>query len=220
VRVVLLGPPGVGKGTQGRRLATDMKLALISTGEMLRDAISRNTPLGLEARGLIDSGLLVSDDVMIGLVQGRTLEQDAQAGFVLDGFPRTVPQATALDRLLAAQSRPLNAVVLLDAPTTELVTRVSARRECPVCKRAYNMVSAPPRDGKHCDDHPTVALIQRADDAEGTVRKRLDIYQAQTAPLVGHYREQGRLIEVSGLGDMNDVYAALKLALEEPGVAR
>jgi adenylate kinase len=213
VRLVLLGPPGVGKGTQGRRLAGDNGWALISTGEILRDAVARKTPLGLEAQRRMDEGLLVPDDVMIGLVRGRVKEPDASGGFVLDGFPRTVPQAQALDEMLEAGNQRLNAVVSLTASVPELVRRLGARRECPVCKRAYNLISAPPRDGRHCDDHPAVELVQRADDEEATVRQRLEVYRQQTEPLVGHYRASGRLVEVPGVGPVDEVYEALKTAL-------
>jgi adenylate kinase len=150
VRLVLLGPPGVGKGTQGRRLAVECRFALISTGEILREAISKGTELGREAQRRMDRGLLVPDEVMIGLVRERTAESDAADGFVLDGFPRTVPQAKALDEIL------------------------------------------------------------RVDDAEETVLTRLAVYREQTAPLIDYYARDGRLIEVPGVGPMNDVYAALK----------
>jgi len=213
VRVVLLGPPGVGKGTQGRRLAADHRWALISTGEMLRDAARRGTPLGIEARKRMDAGLLVPDDVMIGLVQERSSKEDATSGFVLDGFPRTVPQADALDSMLQGRSQRLDAVISLSAPEEELVRRLSSRRECPICKRAYNLVTAPPKDGRHCDDHPTTELVQRADDTEATVRRRLEIYRRETAPLTEYYRGQGRLREVQGLGAMDDVYRELSRVL-------
>ncbi len=220
MRNVLLGPPGVGKGTQGRRLAVEYGWVLISTGEILREAVTRQTPLGIEARRQMDSGLLVADEVMIGLVRDRTLEPDAVNGFVLDGFPRTVPQALALDGMLAERGQSLDAVASLAAPVDELVRRIAARRECPQCKRAYNVVSAPPRDGTHCDDHPAVELVQRADDTERTIRKRLEVYEAQTALLVEHYRKLGRLIEVQGVGEMDTVYAALKRALDGVRTAR
>jgi adenylate kinase len=213
VRLVLLGPPGVGKGTQGRRLAAGHHWALISTGEILRDAVTRKTPLGLEAQKRMDAGLLVPDEVMIGLVRERSNQADARDGFVLDGFPRTVAQADALDSMLQARAQRVDAVLGLGAPQEELVRRLSARRECPVCKRAYNLVSAPPADGRHCDDHPQVDLVQRGDDAEETVRKRLEVYEEQTAPLIDYYRGQGRLREVPGLGSVDEVYDRLIRAL-------
>jgi len=217
---VLLGPPGVGKGTQGRRLATENGWALISTGEILRDAVARRTPLGLEAQRRMEVGLLVPDDVMIGLVRERSAESDAARGFVLDGFPRTVPQAEALDAMLGARSQRLDQVVSLTASETELVRRLSARRECPLCKRAYNLVSAPPRDPRHCDDHPGTELIQRADDREDTVRKRLEVYRDQTEPLIGYYRTQNRLAEVLGTGPVDEVYRRLKQAVGSPEPSR
>ena len=213
MRIVLLGPPGVGKGTQGRRLAEDKGWALISTGEILRDAVARGTPLGLEARRRMDAGLLVPDEVMIGLVRERSTEPDAARGFVLDGFPRTVPQAEALDAMLAARQQSLDVVLALTAPEDELVRRLTARRECPVCKRSYNLVSLPPRAEGRCDDHPASALIQRADDDETTIRKRLEVYREQTEPLVGYYRSRSRLVEVPGIGRTDDVFGALRQTL-------
>lgn len=218
MRIVLLGPPGVGKGTQGRRLAQEQGWALISTGEILRDAVARRTALGLEAQKRMDQGLLVPDDVMIGLVRERSTETDAREGFVLDGFPRTVPQADALDSMLQSRGQRLDAAVALAAPEDELVRRLTARRECPVCKRAYNVETAPARDGLHCDDHPAVALVQRADDTETTIRRRLEEYRAKTAPLTDYYRGQGRLREVPGLGAMDEVYRSLTKALGLLGV--
>ncbi len=214
MQLVLLGPPGVGKGTQGRRLARDRGWALVSTGDMLRDAIAKQTPLGTAAKKLMDKGLLVPDDVMIGLVRERTLDCDAQEGFVLDGFPRTVPQADALDAILRERSRPLNKVVALTAPDEELVRRLSARWECPACRRVYNALSAASKDGRHCDDHPATELIQRVDDTVETVRRRLEVYQAQTAPLVDYYRVQGRLVEVDGTGPLDSVHGALVAAVD------
>ncbi len=212
MRLVLLGPPGVGKGTQGRRLAGDRGVALISTGDMLRDAVARQTPLGRQAKQLMDEGKLVPDDVIVGLVRERSLEDDARKGFVLDGFPRTVPQAVALDAMLAERSCRLDGVVLLTAPDEELVRRLGSRWECPVCRRVYNTLTAPSMDGRHCDDHPETELRQRADDAEATVRTRLQVYRDQTAPLVDYSRCSGRLKEVVGTGPLDEVYAALGAA--------
>jgi adenylate kinase len=217
VRLVLLGPPGVGKGTQGRRLAAEKGWALVSTGEMLREAVARGTPLGQEAGRRMAGGELVGDDVMIGLVRERSLQGDARDGFVLDGFPRTVPQADALDEMLEERSQRLDAALVLAAPESELVRRLSVRLECPVCKRAYDRSDARPRDGRHCDDHPAAALKQREDDAPETVIKRLEIYRLQTAPLIEYYRRDGRLKEVQGVGRVNDVYRSVKRALGCPG---
>ena len=213
VRVVLLGPPGVGKGTQGRRLAAEHGWALISTGEMLREAVARRTPLGIKAQRLMEAGQLVDDDVMIGLVTERSGQSKAGEGFVLDGFPRTVPQADALDSMLVGRGQTLDAAVCLTAPNGELARRMGARRECPICKRAYNLVTAPPRDGRHCDDHPDVELRRRADDAPETVERRLEVYARETAPLLDYYRLRGRLREVPGTGSMDAVYASLVKAL-------
>jgi adenylate kinase len=209
MRVLLLGPPGVGKGTQGRRLAAAHGWALISTGEMLREAATRGVPLGREAKRVMDAGRLVPDDVMIGLVRERSAQPDAAQGFVLDGFPRTVPQAEALEQVLSERGQRLDAAISLDACQDELVRRLGSRRECPVCKRAYNADSAVPRDGVHCDDHPEAVLVQRVDDATETIRHRLAIYEESTAPLIGWYRSRGRLYEVHGIGTMDEVSRAI-----------
>ena len=214
MRIVLLGPPGVGKGTQGRRLAAERGWVLISTGEILRDAVARRTRVGLEAQRRMDRGLLVPDIVMIELVRARLARPDVARGFVLDGFPRTVPQADALERMLEERGQSLSGVMCLVIPEERLVRRLTARRECPVCQRAYNLDSAPPRDGRHCDDHPGVELVQRADDTEETVRRRLEVYRSQTAPLIEYYRARGRLIEVGADGTPDEVYRRLAGALE------
>ncbi len=213
MRLVLLGPPGVGKGTQGRRIAAEHGWALISTGEILREAVAKGTPLGNEARRLMEQGRLVPDDVMIGLVRERSAEPDAAAGFVLDGFPRTVPQAEALESVLAQRGFKVDAAICLDASEDEVARRLGGRSECPVCMRAYNLASAPPRDGRHCDDHPGVELVQRKDDGEETIRKRLEVYRESTEPLIGWYRSRGRLREVPGLGTMDEVYRAIEQVL-------
>jgi adenylate kinase len=215
MRVILLGPPGVGKGTQGRRLAAERERALISTGDMLRDAVARQTPLGVQAKLLMEQGSLVPDDVIVGLVRERTLEPDARKGFVLDGFPRTVPQAEALDAMLAERSLAIDGVVLLVAPDDEIVRRLSSRWECPECRRVYNTLTAPSADGRHCDDHSSTELRQRADDTEATVRKRLTVYTNQTEPLVNWYRKQNKLNEVQGTGPLDEVYGALTRALPD-----
>jgi adenylate kinase len=206
----MLGAPGVGKGTQGRRLAAECGCALISTGEILREAVARGTPLGLEARRQMDSGRLVDDEVLIGLVRERTGEPDTRDGFVLDGFPRTVPQAEALDAMLAERGQRIDTVLYLAVSEDELVLRLQGRRECPVCKRAYNPEGAPARDGLHCDDHPAAELRTRPDDREEAVRQRLDEYRSKTAPLVDYYTATGRLRSVPGTGTVDGVFEALR----------
>jgi adenylate kinase len=194
-------------------LAHQCGWALISTGEILREAVARGTTLGFEAKRTMDAGMLVSDHIMIELVRERSAHEDAHPGFVLDGFPRTVTQANALDSMLQSREQRLDVVAGLEASREELTRRLSARRECPICKRAYNLVSAPPRDGQHCDDHAQTLLVQREDDTEETVRRRLEIYDRQTAPLLSYYQGQGRLREVSAEGSMDVVYQSLTQAL-------
>jgi adenylate kinase len=208
----MLGAPGVGKGTQGRRLAAACGCALISTGEILREAVARGTALGLEARRQMDSGRLVDDDVMIGLVRERTSELDARAGFVLDGFPRTVPQAKALDAMLAERGQQIDVVLSLTVSEDELVRRLQGRHECPVCKRAYNPEGAPARDGLHCDEHPAAELQPRPDDSEEAVRQRFAEFRTKTAPLVDYYAATGRLRAVAGTGTVDGVFERLQQA--------
>jgi adenylate kinase len=210
VLLVMLGAPGVGKGTQGRRLAAVCGCALISTGEILREAVARGTPLGIEAQRQMDSGQLVDDEVMIGLVRERTGEPDAREGFVLDGFPRTVPQAEALDAMLAARGQQIDMVLSITANEDELIRRLQGRRECPVCKRAYHPEGAPARDGRHCDDHPFAELLLRQDDSEEVVRHRFAEFRAKTAPLVDYYTVTGRLRPVSGTGTVDEVFETLR----------
>jgi adenylate kinase len=206
----MLGAPGTGKGSQGRRLAAAGRCPLISTGEILREAVARATPLGLEARRQMEAGRLVDDRVVIALVDERMAQPDTGAGFVLDGFPRTVPQAEALDALLAGRGQAIESVLYLQVSEDELVRRLQGRRECPVCMRAYNLEGMPPRDGRHCDDHPAVGLRTRADDGEAAVRQRFEEYRAKTAPLVEYYEATGRLRRVRGTGPADEVFEALR----------
>lgn len=185
MRLVLLGPPGAGKGTQGRRLSQAYGWPLISTGDILRAAVTHKTALGVQAQHQMNQGLLVGDDVMIGLVRERTLEPDTANGYILDGFPRTVPQAAALDALLEERNQRLDAVVSLDVPEEEIVQRLAARK----------------------------SQESRADDAAETVRRRLDVYREQTEPLIDFYRGRGRLVEIQGVGTVDDIFSALQKSL-------
>ena len=216
MRLVLLGVPGAGKGTQGRRLAERLGVPQVATGEILREAVKNGTPLGLAAKKRMDEGLLVPDDVVIGIVEERLKEKDAARGFILDGFPRTVAQAEALDAMLLRSGAPLDRVVNLTAPTEIVVERLSARQECPVCHRTYNPAGAAPKVAGFCDDHPDTALIQRLDDDRAKIQKRIEVFHAETAPLVDYYRASGRLRDIEGLGEPGAVFARILGALDDP----
>ena len=211
--VVLLGAPGVGKGTQGVRLGRELGWAHVSTGDLLRAALRDGTSLGLEARKYMDAGALVPDGVMIDLVREHLAGLEPGRGVVFDGFPRTVQQAEALDRALAREERAVGAVALLDAPEAVLFKRISGRRSSPG-GRVYNVYFDPPRRDGFCDDTGE-PLIHRADDQPETVRTRLAVYQEVTAPLIGHYEAQGLLVRVDAAGDIDQVYSALQTAVAE-----
>lgn len=208
--VVLLGPPGVGKGTQGVRLARESDWDHLSTGDLLRTALERGTALGKTARSYMESGELVPDEVIVGLV-GETLSATPPGrGVVFDGFPRTLAQAEALDDTLAKAGRAVDRVCLLEAPEEVIVKRISGRRSSPG-GRVYNVHFDPPGREGFCDDTGE-PLIHRADDRPETVRKRLAVYRRDTLPLVGLYEERGVLRRVDGQGGIHDVYAALSTA--------
>ena len=207
MNVVLLGAPGAGKGTQAAKMVEEFGLPHISTGDIFRKAVANGTALGLEAKRYMDSGELVPDEVTIGIVKERLQQPDCARGFILDGFPRTVPQADALGDALASMGRALDAVVLVDVPKSALVERLTARRQCRACGRIYNVLTDRPSvDGK-CDEcGGEEPLDQRDDDTVGTVTNRLDVYERNTAPLVEYYRGRGLLRVVDGDRDPDDVF--------------
>jgi adenylate kinase len=211
VRLVFLGAPGAGKGTQARELAREWGVPQVATGDMLREAVAAGTPLGREARRYMDQGALVPDDVIVGLIAERLAKPDAKGGFILDGFPRTIPQAEALGRLLKDLGVALDRVILFDVSEAELLRRLTGRRSCPKCQATYHVVSAPPRRDNVCDRCGS-ALVQREDDREETVRKRLGVYAAQTAPLLDYYRDRGLLTTVRGEGSIDDIRTAIRAA--------
>lgn len=210
---VLLGPPGVGKGTQARLLAQRHNLEAVSTGDMIRAEVALGTPLGLSARAYIDAGNLVPDDLILQMVEGR-LQNRLAAGFLLDGFPRTVPQAEGLTALLARTGRQLRGVLQIVVPEERVVERLGHRRVCPECNRVYNLESQPSAVPGRCDDHPGVPLVLRSDDDPVTVRHRIRVYHQQTEPLVAWYRERGLLREIDGLGEVDDVAGRIEAALD------
>ncbi|TVP55087.1 MAG: adenylate kinase [Gemmatimonadales bacterium] len=213
--VVLLGPPGVGKGTQGAILADDLGWHRLATGDVLRAARREGTQLGREAQRYMDRGDLVPDEIIVGMVRERLESLGADTGVILDGFPRTVPQAEALEEVLGELGAEVDAVLELTAPDDVLVKRISGRRSCAECGRLYNTYFDPPEVDGQCDDCGT-SLTHRDDDDAETVAHRLEVYRAQTEPLVEFYREtDAELIRVDGDRSMPDVQAAIRSALEE-----
>ncbi len=215
LNVILLGGPGAGKGTQAERIVADFKLPHISTGEMLRAAVANGTEMGLEAQKYMESGTLVPDEVVIGVVRERLGEPDARDGFLLDGFPRTIPQAEQLDAMLAEARRQVTHVVLINVPAEELVQRIAGRRSCSQCGKLYNVTFDPPAVAGVCD-LDGAALVQRADDNEETVRNRIAVYEKQTAPLIGYYESKGMLESAFGGGKRPDeVYEQVRRILAD-----
>lgn len=205
MRIVLLGAPGSGKGTQAKLLVEKYKIPQISTGDLLRAAVSAGTELGKKARAAMDAGQLVTDDIVLGIIQERLSKPDAKSGFILDGFPRNIPQAQALDAMLARLGQPLQLSLLVDVDSEVLMKRLTGRRTCSQCGAIYNVYFSPSKAGGKCDKCGG-ALTQRSDDNEETVRNRLRVYEDQTAPLVSYYKAQGKLRTVRGVGSINDIF--------------
>ncbi len=216
MRIVLLGAPGSGKGTQSQRLVERHGIPQISTGDLLRAAVAKGSPLGLRAKEAMDQGRLVEDEIVLGMIRERLAEPDAAKGFILDGFPRNIAQANALDGLLSELGQPLDAVVQMDVDYGELMRRISGRRSCSECGKVFNLFSAPAGqiEAEQC---PKTGgphkLFQRPDDTEETVANRLKVYEEKTKPLVELYREKGVLQTIDAEGDVDDITARLERAL-------
>jgi adenylate kinase len=208
MRTVLLGAPGSGKGTQGVVLAKKYSIPQISTGDLLRAAVSAGSELGMKAKTAMDAGALVSDDIVIGLIRERISQDDASNGYILDGFPRNNAQAEALDAMLEELNQPLQGVVLLDVAFEELLQRLTGRRTCKDCGAIYNIHLSPSKEEGKCDACGG-ELFQRADDNESTISNRLTVYQEQTAPLVDYYQQQGKLHSLAGAGDIDTITAQI-----------
>lgn len=204
VRVVFLGPPGAGKGTQAEFVVKRFGIPQISTGDMLRQAVAQGTELGLKAREYMDAGLLVPDDVVIGIVRERLKDDDCRGGFILDGFPRTTAQAEALEKVLEEVGYPLTAVLNFSVSEDLLVRRLSLRRTCRECGRIYHLENNPPRVPGKCDVCGG-ELMQRSDDSEETVRRRLAVYREQTQPLIEFYRQRGLLVDIDAARPVESV---------------
>jgi adenylate kinase len=214
MRIVLLGAPGSGKGTQAQRLVARFGMPQISTGDLLRSAVARGTELGRRAKSAMDSGQLVADEIVVGIIRERLGQGDAQNGYVLDGFPRNQAQARALAAMLAAIDQPLDAVVLFEVDYAEITRRISGRRSCPNCGTIYNVHDPGTPGITHCTSCDAGPLLtQRPDDNEKTVARRLAVYEEQTRPLIEHYRAQGLLRAIDAQGEVDAVTARLLAVL-------
>ncbi len=214
MRIVLLGGPGSGKGTQGRLLSEEHGVPAISTGDILRAEIAAGAPLGMRAREYMSGGSLVPDDVVLGVMEKRLAQPDMGRGFILDGFPRSIPQAEGLDRILKKMGLALDAVVKLHLEKKTLIERLTSRWTCPACATVYNRISSPPRVAGICD-RCGASLVQRDDDQPDTVRRRLNVYEMMTAPLIDFYDASGLLVIVDGDGTVAEVAERIARSLEE-----
>ena len=208
MRLVFLGAPGVGKGTQAEMVSAKFGIPKISTGDLLRAGVAQQTPLGLEAKQFMDRGDLVPDKVVIGLVEEKVGAEECSKGFILDGFPRTVPQADNLSVLLAGKGLSLDRVMHFVIPREEVINRLSGRRSCSKCPAVYHVAYVPPKQDAICDECGG-ALIQRSDDRKETVESRLTVYESQTSPLIDYYREKKLLVELDGSGSVEAVQERL-----------
>ena len=216
LRIVLLGPPGAGKGTQAKLLQEEFNACQVSTGDILRKAVAEQSPVGKEAAEYINRGVLVPDSVIVKLVAERLNDNDCRKSFILDGFPRTIPQAQSLEEILKKMDLTLHHVLLMQVPPELIVERLAGRRTCKGCGAPYHRSFDPPKQEGVCD-RCGGELRQRDDDREETVRARLDVYDAQTAPLVDYYRQRGILREIDGVGKVEDIQKRVIKALGEPG---
>lgn len=213
MNLILLGPPGAGKGTQAKILIKKYAIPQVSTGDILRSAVAEKTPMGVKAKEFMDQGALVSDEVVVGIVKERLSKPDCAAGFILDGFPRTVAQADALKQMLEALGKSIDHVICITVEKDELLERVTGRRTCRGCGKGYHVAFDPPKVAGTCDEC-NGELYQRDDDSEETMRKRLSVYEEQTAPLIAYYAQQSLLRTVYGIGTIEVIQQKLLGILE------
>ncbi|HFC98063.1 MAG TPA: adenylate kinase [Thermosulfurimonas dismutans] len=205
MNIVFLGPPGAGKGTQAKRISEKYGIPQISTGDMFREHLSKGTELGKKAKEYMDKGQLVPDEIVLGMVEERLKQPDCEKGFILDGFPRTVPQAEALDEMLAKWGKKIDFAIAIEVPDEELVKRLTGRRTCKNCGMMYHIIFKPPKVEGKCDACGG-ELYQRADDNEETVRNRLKVYHESTAPLIEYYEKKGVLHRIDGTGSIDEIF--------------
>lgn len=213
MNLILLGPPGAGKGTQAKKLVARYAIPQISTGDILRSAVKERSPMGVKAKVFMESGALVPDEVVVGIVDERLDKPDCASGFILDGFPRTVAQANALKEMLAAKGRTLDHVVSISVDKGELLQRITGRRTCRSCGKGYHVFFDPSREVGKCDECGG-ELFQRDDDREATMAKRLDVYEEQTAPLIAYYESESLLRSLSGTGEIGDIFQRIVTIVE------
>ena len=212
MRIILLGAPGSGKGTQAQKLVSQFRIPQVSTGDLLRAAVAAGRELGQRAKAAMDAGELVSDDIVLGMIEERLAQPDAERGFILDGFPRNVAQAEALDGLLLSLNAPLDSAVLMDVDFDVLLKRLTGRRTCGECGRVFNVYFFPPETDGVCDKCAG-ELVHRADDNEETIKQRLSVYREQTEPLRKMYQEKARLLSIDGTGNMDEITRRIEIAL-------
>ncbi len=210
MKLILLGPPGAGKGTQSKRLEEAYDIVQLSTGDMLRAEVAAGSDLGRQAKEVMEAGGLVSDELIIAMISSRIDHEDCANGFILDGFPRTEPQAEALDAMLAEKGMAIDSVIAFEVDAEAMVTRITGRYTCSECGAGYHDVFQKPAQEGVCDKCGGTEFKRRADDNAETVRARLQAYDEQTAPIIGYYREKGTLKTVDGMADIDDVTAQLK----------
>jgi adenylate kinase len=208
-RIIFLGPPGAGKGTQAERLAEDLKIKKISTGDILREAVAKGTELGQRAKSYMERGELVPDEIILGIIEEAINDEE---GFILDGFPRNINQAKALDEMLSRKGLNITHVIFLDVPDEEIIKRIAYRRVCLNCGAVYNLIFNPPKEDEICNNCSS-KLVQREDDREEVVRKRLEVYRDSTEALIRIYEERGVLKKIDGLGDREEVFRRIREAL-------
>ncbi|MCC4767920.1 adenylate kinase [Methanosarcina sp. DH1] len=211
MNIILFGPPGAGKGTQAKKMVDNYGIPQISTGDILRANVREGTELGLAAKGYMDKGELVPDEVLIGIIKNRLKEQDCEKGFILDGYPRTIPQADALAVILDEINKPIDVVLNLEVPDEELVERISGRLMCN-CGASYHRTFNPPKKDDVCDICGS-KVFQRDDDKEEAVKNRLNVYKKQTEPLIEYYTKQGFLVTLDGTKDIDEVFEVIKAVL-------
>ncbi|MGH8128782.1 MAG: adenylate kinase [Gammaproteobacteria bacterium] len=213
MRIVLLGAPGSGKGTQAKRLSERYDIPQIATGDLLREALATGSELGRKAKEAMDAGRLVSDDIVLGIIRERLSRPDAESGFVLDGFPRNTSQAEALGKLLEKIKQPLDTALLLDIDPDTLIQRLAGRLTCPQCGRVYNIYTHPPKLDNQCDRDGS-ELIHRSDDNESTIENRLRVFEAHTRPVIEFYGKREKLITVDAEGEIDEITRRIREALK------